>query len=351
MNGFIRHSSAAHGHDRSAVRGPARSAPTRNRLASAAKAGAIGALMLALAGCAGVPANGGSPATPTTGAPATSTPTAATVACPESASQGPWGDVIAAEQITDAFGVYCRTTLDPGSAAAPFDAGTVDLESLEMYGFTLGEAEAAQETALLYVAEQGLDSSRLDDYSTTDTAWFETVQGSFTPAAQDYFSPLVESSGLRDSGVIMTQSLPSPLRRDGGPRATRTELGVDRIFAVPGLDQQTALLVVGTTFSTAYSATDASIVEAAIRDERGTSSLTEAGLRTSTPTLFDGSDDEGLVLTGVFNVAFGAGEMRRLEYVSTAWVLATGDRNLQVDAFEPEVEPSLRPPLTGYPAN
>lgn len=349
MNGFIRHSSAIDVRER-AARLP-RPAAAQDRLASAAKVGTVAALLLALAGCAGAPANGGSPATPTAAAPATATPTAAAAACPESASQGPWGDVIAAEQITDAFGAYCRTTLDPDSAAAEFDAATVDLESLESHGFTIAEAEAAQQAALVYVAEQGLDSSRLDDYSTSDTAWFESATESFTPAAQAYLAPLVESVGLRDSGLIMTQSLPSPLRRDGGPRATRTELGVDKIFAVPGLDQQAPQLVVRTTFTTSYSATDASIVAAAIRDERGTNSLTEAALKATTPTLFDGSDDEGLVLTGGFNVGFGAGEMTRLGYVSSAWVLATGDQNLQIDAFEPEVEPSMRPPMTGYPAN
>ena len=348
MNSFIRHSSALDGRER-AARLP-RSAAARGRLASAAKVGTIGALLLALAGCAGAPANGGSPASPTAAAPATPTPTTAAAACPGSASQGPWGDVIAVEQVTDAFGAYCRTTLDPDSAAAEFDPATVDLESLESYGFTLAEAEAAQQSALVYVAEQGLDSSRLDDYSTSDTAWFESATESFTPAARAYLAPLVESFGLRDSGVIMTQSLPSPLRRDGGPRATRSELSVDKIFAVPGLDQQTPQLVVRTIFTISYRATDASIVAAAIRDERGTNSLTEATVKATTPTLFDGSDDEGLVLMGSFNVGFGAGEMTRLDYVSAAWVLATGDQNLQIDAFEPEVEPSMRPPMTDYPA-
>ena len=343
MTGFNRDSSVAHGHEQAEVRGFARSAAARHKLASAAKVGTIGALLLALAACASAPASGGSPVTPATTAVATPTPMAAGMACPGSASQGPWGDVIAAEQISDAFGSYCRTALDPDSAAARFDAAVVNLESLETYGFTLDEAEAAQSVAVRYVAAQGLDSSRLDDYSTSDTAWFETVQESFTPTAQEYFAPLIESHGLRDSGVIMTQSLPSPLRRDGGPRATRTELGVDKIFAVPGVDQQTPVLVVRTNFTSVYNSTDASIVDMAVRDERGTNGLTEEMLRATTPTLFDGSDDEGLVLTGGFNVAFGAGEMSRIEYVGAAWVLETGDQNLQIDAYEPEVEPSMRP--------
>ena len=337
-----RHSCNADGYDRPVKRSFSSPAAARNALASAAKLGTVGALMLALSGCAG--ASGGGPVAASTKEPAPSAPTAVAAACPQSASQGPWGDVIAAKQITDAFGSYCHTTIDPDSAAARFDAATVDLTSLAAHGFTLDDAEAAQKTALQYVAEQGLDASRLDDYSTSDTVWFETEKGLFTPTAQAAFSPQIESFGLRDAGVIMTQSLPSPLRRDGGPRATTTRLGVDKIFATLGLDQQTPLIVVRTTFSTAYKASDASIVRAAMRDERGTTNLTETVLKTTTPTLFDGSDEEGLVLAGGFNVGFGADEMNRIEYVGTAWTLSTGDGNLQIDALEPEVDPTMRAP-------
>ena len=89
-------------------------------------------------------------------------------------------------------------------------------------------------------------------------------------------------------------------------------------------------------------ATDAAIVDAAIRDERGTANLSEASLQASTPTLFDGVDDEGLVLAGGFNVGFATGDLTAIEYIGTAWTLTTGDGSLQIDAVEPELDPSLR---------
>ena len=61
MTGFNRDSSVAHGHEQAEVRGFARSAAARHKLASAAKVGTIGALLLALAACASAPASGGSP--------------------------------------------------------------------------------------------------------------------------------------------------------------------------------------------------------------------------------------------------------------------------------------------------
>ncbi|WP_146073331.1 hypothetical protein [Cryobacterium sp. N22] len=296
--------------------------------------------VLVLTGCAGAAPVAEAPST-TTPSPATPVPTAVG-ACPESDGQGPWGDVIAKEQVADDAGSYCHTTLDPASAGARFDPAVVDLDSLATYGFTIEEAEAAQRAALIYVTEAGLDSALLDDSATADATWFESASPWFTPAAHAALMPQVASYGLRDAGVIVSQSLPSPLTRDGGPRAVNTAVGVDKIFGTLSVDQQTPLLLVRTTVTVDYAATDAAIVEAAIRDERGTTSLSEDSLRASTPTLFDGSDDEGLVLVGGFNVGFASGDLTAIEYISAAWTLSTGDGALQMDAVEPELDPSLR---------
>lgn len=296
--------------------------------------------VLILTGCAGAAPAAEAPSSATP-APATPTPTAVG-ACPESDGQGPWGDVIAKEQVTDDAGSYCHTTLDPAAAGAQFDPAVVDLDSLATYGFTIEDAETAQRAALVYVTEAGLDSALLDDSATADATWFDSAAPWFTPTARAALAPQVANFGLRDAGVIMSQSLPSPLTRNGGPRATNTAVGVDKIFATLSVDQQTPLLLVRTTVTVDYAATDAAIVEAAIRDERGTTSLSEDSLRASTPTLFDGADDEGLVLAGGFNVGFASGDLTAIEYISAAWTLSTGDGALQIDAIEPELDPSLR---------
>jgi hypothetical protein len=310
----------------------------------AQRRGPVTALLLSaalvLTGCAGAaPAAEVSPSA----APSTAVPVPTAVgACPESDGQGPWGDVIAKEQVTDDAGSYCHTTLDPGSAGARFDPAVVDLDSLAPYGFTVEDAEAAQRAALIYVTEAGLDSALLDDSAMSDSDWFDSAAPWFTPAAHAALAPQVADFGLRDAGVIVSQSLPSPLTRNGGPRAANTAVGVDKIFATLSVDQQTPLLLVRTNLTVGYAASDAAIVEAAIRDERGTTSLSEENLRASTPTLFDGSDDEGLVLVGSFNVGFASGDPAAIEYIGAAWTLSTGDGALQIDAVEPELDPSLR---------
>jgi hypothetical protein len=316
-------------------------APARRRSSvSITSAALFAAVALVLSGCAGGASSADNTVAPTPRVTPTATPVASpALACPESESQGPWGDVVAVGQVTDVAGAYCHTALDP--AAAQFDAAVVDLESLTSHGFTLEDAQAAQQVALEYVADQGLDSSRLDEYSMSDSAWFDTAKDAFSPAAQDRYTPLVETYGLRDTGVIITQSLPA-LNRDGGPRAETSTVGVDKIYGTLDLDQVTPLLVVSTGFSTAYPATDAAIVEAAIRNERGTAVLTDESLRAGTPSLFDGSDAEGLVLAGSFNVGFGTGDMAAIAYIGSAWTLTTGDGALQIDTVQPELDPSQR---------
>jgi hypothetical protein len=302
----------------------------------------IAVSLTALTSCASETPGAGSPvASAGSSATASATPTPDTP-CPEGTTPGPWGDVVALEQMHDSFGSYCHVALAPDVAAAQFDASVADTDSLTTYGFTVQDAEAAQQVAVQYVAELGLDSTRLDDYSTSDSAFFETIKNRFTATAQAALAPRVEAYGLRDTGVIVTQSLPSPLGRTGDPRASSTEISVDKIFAGVSPDQGTPLLSVRVPFSAVYGATDASIVEAAIRNERGPSTLTEDGLRSSTPSLFDGNDEEGLVLAGSYTVSFGLGDLSTIDYISTAWTLTTGDGALQIDAVEPELDPSQR---------
>lgn len=185
---------------------------TGHRAAAAWRAALIGATVLALTGCAGASSPGGTTASPdptaqptasapsasapstsapSTSAPSASAPSTSTEGCPGAKSPGPWGFVIAAEQITDVSGPYCHTVIDPAFAATLFDPALVDLESLTAHGFTLEDAEAAVHTAVSYVAEQGLDSSRLDDNSTTRqlTATGSTPRRSYSRRPRRHGSP------------------------------------------------------------------------------------------------------------------------------------------------------------------
>ena len=152
--------------------------------------------LTALTSCASeTPGAGGPVASASSSATASATPTPDTP-CPEGATPGPWGDVVALEQMDDSFGSYCHVALAPDAAAAQFDASVADTDSLTAYGFTVQDAEAAQQVAVQYVAELGLDSTRLDDYSTPDSAFFDTIKDRFTVTAQALLAPLAKDAAL-----------------------------------------------------------------------------------------------------------------------------------------------------------
>lgn len=137
--------------------------------------------------------------------------------------------------------------------------------------------------------------------------------------------------------MIVTLNLPTPLPRDGGPRATQTGVRVQQVLAID-LDPA-PILVVRVPFAAAYAATDEAIVDAALRTS--TENLSEKNLRASTPSLFDG-DDEGLILVGDSTVSFIAGDMTAISDVNSSWTLGTADGSLQIDTVKPEIPPTLR---------
>src|SRR5690606_24570451 len=98
--------------------------------------GLTGTLIASLAACSvGAPINPDKTNEPS--------PTPDTVAC-STENPGPWGDVIAKDSVTDEFGEYCHTTIDPNSGAFKYDATKVDMAALETHGFTEEDAKATQ---------------------------------------------------------------------------------------------------------------------------------------------------------------------------------------------------------------
>lgn len=318
MNTILRISAAA-GTER---KSPSRSGRRGRRFLQAA--GIIGVAVFALAGCASEPpaASGQESSAPVETKP----PINSSVPCSAAAGTGPWGDVIAKEEITDTNGSYCHTTIDPNSPAAQFDISKVDVDSLTKYGFTTDDAEAAHKFAVPYLAEVMLDSSRLDDYSLSDTAWFETIRSSIAVSSQPRFEDAIKDRGLKGAGLIVTESLPTPLGRDGGPRAFQTNISVDRIAADTDF-KGAPVLVVRTSATVLYDASNESVVAAALRND---ATKTEEGLRASNPNLFQTDRADGLILQGKFVLGFGIGNSEALSGIADVWTLTTADGSLVV---------------------
>lgn len=284
-------------------------------------AGLVGVLAISIAGCSGsvkpIDNNADSPS-PSNGG---------IVAC-STENPGPWGDVIAKEEVKDEYGTYCRTTIDPKSDALKYDASKTDTASLEKYGFTEEDAKTAQKTAVTFLAEETLDSTRLDNYSQSDSDWLKANNTWINPSAQKLFSDSAETKGMRKAGLLVTDALPTPVIRDGGPRTAGTNIQVDRIAADISTDGKTPVLVVTTSASSVYSVDNKTILETVVKND---STKTEESLRASNPELFDASgSSSGLLLQGKFRFGFDKGNSKSFTGFSDTWTLSTGDGLLNV---------------------
>lgn len=268
--------------------------------------GLAGTLMLTA--CTG---GGGVQPTPN-GTDSTNPPT--TVAC-STENPGPYGDVIPKEEVTDEYGEYCQTTIDPSSDALVYDSSKVDLESLQQYGFTEDDAKAAQKTAVTFAAEQALDSTRLDNYSTTPTDWIDANSSSlFNPSV---YLETVKTGKLSDTGLIVTDYLPTPTVRDSGPRSSQTNLQVNKIYAFESQGKKAIAVEVGA--NAMYDVTNEQVVNLYLANYPEETADT---LKTSHPDFF-GSDPVGLTVQGTFSYSFVKDDLTKIAGSKSTWTVGT----------------------------
>lgn len=272
---------------------------------------------LLLSACTG--GGGVTPPSETT-APPTSSPV---VAC-STENPGPYGDAVPLEAATDEYGEYCRTTIDPTSDALVYDASKVDLESLEKYGFTEEEAKEAQITAVTFLMEQTFDSTRLDNYSQSPTEWLNENADSLS--SPDVYLDFVNSGEqLSSAGLIVTDYLPTPVIRNGGPRFTQTNVQVNEIVAFEGNGKKA--IAVRMSANSFYPAENADIVSMYLANHPD---MTEDALKQSQPELFEEAP-VGLSIQGAFSLSFVKDNYDQVAGSNSSWTVNTQTGNVIVE--------------------
>jgi hypothetical protein len=234
---------------------------------------------------------------------------------------GPYGDAVAKEQITDDKGTYCHVTIDPESNALKYDASKTDTASLEQYGFTQEDAEAAQKSAVTFVVEQSMDSTLLDNYTATSgTEWLDANKKELlNPSQYKLYEDYAKETNL-EKGVVVTGDGFPALRRDGSPRSEAISVQVEKILAKE-MPNGTPYIQVATNVSGSYPAKNQDIINFAVKGDKG---ITEEGLKASSPYLFANPDGQSsMIVTGIFSVAYEKGNYNQFAGTTTDWTLAT----------------------------
>jgi hypothetical protein len=236
----------------------------------------------------------------------TSSPAAA-----EPISDERYGDVMCLDLVTDEFGEYCHVTIAPEAAALVYDPSKTFLDQLTPFGFTEEDAKEAQTRAVSLLVEEVLDSSRLDNYSVSESDYFSEHSSFYDDTWRPQFQASIDggSQVLQSNGIVLTGILPSPTVRDGGPRANGgVTIQVDNVYAQQPEGGVPNLIVRMTSTSVFYLDDDQIVSTILLHNP----DQTQESVASSTPGLFDGFSDSGLLITTTSVLGFGLGNNEQI---------------------------------------
>lgn len=191
------------------------------------------------------------------------------------------GDIITNGKVTDEYGEYIATKLDPKSSLYTLNEGIVNKEALEANGFTMADAESAQKWVLDFVSSEGVDSIALDNPAGWEK-WKSEI-------ANKYFDPEWSSSLLDDSegypSYVTLNNLEIKTVRDGKTRITKQDISVNSIDVFS--EDKPYIDVYGKSIIN-YRATEKDAIKMIINRD---SSYTEAKIKEKWPSLFDGKEE------------------------------------------------------------
>lgn len=129
------------------------------------------------------------------------------------------GNAIVLGKVTDSFGTYESTTIDPKSEAMNYDATKVDQSAFDQ-GFNKDTILSAQQYAVKFVSEQGIDSPALDQQTSGWDNWKNKTAPKYLLSSQSDVLLNTNQAGFDRPLVIINDpnnAVPQ-LIRDGKPR-------------------------------------------------------------------------------------------------------------------------------------
>jgi hypothetical protein len=263
--------------------------------------GVVGAMAFSLAGCTGAINKDNNPIP--TSSPSASSPVTGPLCDP---ANDIYGDVVPTKIEKDERGEYCHVGIDP-KAEALNDDSKITMSTLEENGISKEQALAIQKKAVTFVGSEGIDSAILDR-NTNGTDGNDDNALAWVKSNRDYLDasalPEYEKSGsMFTSNLVVNGNIPQTIR-DGKPRLSASSIAVEETYATPNkVEGQPAEVVVLMSVKAAYRATDEEAVNWLLYFD---SSKTEESVKAENPELFDGKDENNILLSGKVAYAYSS---------------------------------------------
>lgn len=265
---------------------------------------------LALAGC--------SATAPVATAKTTSAATKADQPCPKATATS-YGDVIPKEVITDKYGKYCHTTVNPNATVLQWDATKINIQSMDTNGVSKEEMQQAQKAVVTYVTEQALDSTKLDNSTQPNEEWINQ-NSSYFADPNIWLKSFKDGKNLSTTGLLVTGRFPEPIIRNGQPRANKTTLTMNQAYAFSDA-QGTKYVTVIIDATAEYTVRNDKIVKMYLGDDP---TNTQEHLKAEAPKLFT-PGSTNLILQGTFGYAILMDASHKIFGSKDNWTINTSD--------------------------
>lgn len=222
------------------------------------------------------------------------TTSAGTAPTTDGKTYGVFKDFTEDKKVTDEFGEYTVTKLNPSSTATVYDI-TRTQPDLYRYGFTDTDAKEAQQVVANFVASEGVDSIMLDN-TNNNQKWLDAnfdkwLGGPFSSALKE------DILNANSEYSFVVKGLPLTVR-DGKPRILSNSIHINNITA--SKDNSGKYIEIYGNATTQYRASEKNIMEYAIK-ANAEQKLDAGTISAVYPKLKDGKEE---VIDSSFNFRY-----------------------------------------------
>ena len=216
-----------------------------------------------------------------TGCTATST-TANNAGSSDGKTYGTYKDFTDNVSVTDSFGTYMSTKLNPDSKALTYDPSRTQPQFYNL-GYTDTDGAELQKFIANFVATEGTDSIALDSKDGSQK-WVDTVFNTYMGG--DYAGDM-KADILKEDSNFFVKGLPLTVR-DSKPRVTSSSIHINQVDAYTNSSGK--FVTVSGDATTKYRATEKNVLANTIEANKA-NNLDEATILAVYPSLKDGKEE------------------------------------------------------------
>lgn len=237
------------------------------------------------------------------------------------------GNIKLGDETSDEYGKYCTVDIadNANTNFITIDAAS-NPSAIRDAGFSEEDAVKAQQSAYKIAVEQGMDSTRLDNYNTSMSQYFETEASKYVADdAKHFYTDGLAADPNNNLGLTITDSFASPLVRDGGPRVNAVQIKTADLDVVNYEGEN--YLRVSMNYSGVYRASDDNIIQTI---QKFSPDKSVESIKAENPDLGDEDPNSTFVFNANQKLTFGKDDLTKIVGSSIEYSLFTSSASTTI---------------------